>query len=114
MYGNSRTETRSLREMVEAFKETNADGTPNLDKTAREALAEKILLRWAGAEGAVGRDYWGRWSSGWNRSNTQMMKLYLMGNNMINAFYFTWRLMLIWELGDGISKVCQYFSRTGV
>ena len=47
-YGNSRTETRSLREMVEAFKETNADGTPNLDKTAREALAEKILLRWAG------------------------------------------------------------------
>ena len=67
-YGNSRTETRSLREMVEAFKETNADGSPNLDKTAREALAEKILLRWAGAEGAVGRDYWGRWS----RSNTQM------------------------------------------
>ena len=65
-YGNSRTETRSLREMVEAFKETNADGSPNLDKTAREALAEKILLRWAGAEGAVGRDYWGRWS----RSNT--------------------------------------------
>ena len=57
-----------MREMVEAFKETNADGTPNLDKTAREALAVKILLRWAGAEGAVGRDYWGRWS----RSNTQM------------------------------------------
>ena len=48
-----------MREMVEAFKETNADGTPNLDKTAREALAVKILLRWAGAEGAVGRDYWG-------------------------------------------------------
>ena len=67
-YGNSRTETRSLREMVEAFKETNADGSPNLDKTAREALAVKILLRWAGAEGAVGRDYWNHWSSG----NTQM------------------------------------------
>ena len=56
-YSNSRTETRSLREMVEAFKETNTDGTPNLDKTAREALAEKILLRWAGAEGAIGLDY---------------------------------------------------------
>ena len=67
-YSNSRTETRSLREMVEAWTATNADGTPNLDKTAREALATKILLRWAGAEGAVGRDYWGRWS----RSNTQM------------------------------------------
>ena len=39
-----------MREMVEAFKETNADGSPNLDKTAREALAVKILLRWAGAE----------------------------------------------------------------
>ena len=57
-----------MREMVEAFKETNADGSPNLDKTAREALAVKILLRWAGAEGAVGRDYWNHWSSG----NTQM------------------------------------------
>ena len=67
-YSNSRTETRSLREMVAAFTATNTDGSPNLDKTAREALAEKILLRWAGAEGAVGRDYWGRWS----RSNTQM------------------------------------------
>ena len=54
-YSNSRTETRSLREMVEAFKETNADGSSELDKTAREALAVKILLRWAGAEGAVGR-----------------------------------------------------------
>ena len=67
-YSNSRTETRSLREMVEAFKETNADGSSELDKTAREALAVKILLRWAGAEGAVGRDYWNHWS----RSNTQM------------------------------------------
>ena len=56
-YSNSRTETRSLREMVEAFKATNTDGTPNLAKAAREALAEKILLRWAGAESAVGLDY---------------------------------------------------------
>ena len=67
-YSNTRTETRSLREMVEAFKETNTDGSPNLDKTAREALAGKILLRWAGAEGATARDYWNHWSS----SNTQM------------------------------------------
>ena len=56
-YGNNRTETRSLREMVAAFTATNTDGSPNLDKTAREALAEKILLRWAGAEGAIGLDY---------------------------------------------------------
>ena len=56
-YSNSRTETRSLREMVAAFTATNTDGSPNLDKTAREALAEKILLRWAGAEGAIGLDY---------------------------------------------------------
>ena len=42
-YSNSRTETRSLREMVEAFKATNTDGTPNLAKAAREALAEKII-----------------------------------------------------------------------
>ena len=47
-YSNSRTETRSLREMVAAFTATNTDGSPNLDKTAREALAEKILLRWGG------------------------------------------------------------------
>ena len=67
-YSNSRTETRSLREMVEDFVATKTDGTPNLDKAAREALAEKILLRWAGAEGATGRDYWSHWSS----SNTQM------------------------------------------
>ena len=59
-YSNDRTETRSLREMVEAFVEVNTDGAPNLDKTAREALAEKILLRWAGAEGATGYDYWNR------------------------------------------------------
>ena len=59
-YGNNRTETRSLREMVAAFTATNTDGSPNLDKTAREALAEKILLRWAGAEGAIGLDY-GLW-----------------------------------------------------
>ena len=38
-------------------RQTNTDGSPNLDKTAREALAEKILLRWAGAEGAIGLDY---------------------------------------------------------
>ena len=67
-YSNNRTETRSLREMVEDFTATSTDGSPNLDKSAREALAEKILLRWAGAEGAVGRDYWNHWS----RSNTQM------------------------------------------
>ena len=67
-YSNNRTETRSLREMVEAWTATNADGSPALDKAAREALATKILLRWAGAEGAVGRDYWNHWS----RSNTQM------------------------------------------
>ena len=42
-YSNNRTETRSLREMVEAFKATNTDGTPNLAKAAREALAEKII-----------------------------------------------------------------------
>ena len=54
--------------MVAAFTATNTDGSPNLDKAAREALATKILLRWAGAEGAVGRDYWNHWSN----SNTQM------------------------------------------
>ena len=42
-YSNNRTETRSLREMVAAFTATNTDGSPNLDKTAREALAEKII-----------------------------------------------------------------------
>ena len=67
-YSNNRTETRSLREMVAAFTAINADGSPNLDKTAREALAAKILHRWAGAEGAVGSDYWNHWSN----SNTQM------------------------------------------
>ena len=67
-YGNSRTETRSLREMITAWTATNTDGSPALDKAAREALAAKILLRWAGAEGATGRDYWSHWSS----SNTQM------------------------------------------
>ena len=67
-YSNNRTETRSLREMVEDFVATKTDGTPNLDKAAREALAGKILHRWAGAEGAVGSDYWSHWSS----SNTQM------------------------------------------
>ena len=56
-YSNSRTETRSLREMVEDFTAINADGSPNLDKSAREALAVKILHRWAGAEGAIGLDY---------------------------------------------------------
>ena len=57
-----------MREMVEAFKETNADGTPNLEQNRPRGVGGKNLLRWAGAEGAVGRDYWGRWS----RSNTQM------------------------------------------
>ena len=52
-YGNTRTETRSLRELVAAFS-SSAMAT---NKAGREALAEKILLRWAGAEGAVGRDY---------------------------------------------------------
>ena len=56
-YSNSRTETRSLREMVEDFTAINADGSPNLDKSAREALAVKILHRWAGAESAIGLDY---------------------------------------------------------
>ena len=37
--------------MVEAFKETNADGSPNLDKTAREALAVKFF--YAGRERKV-------------------------------------------------------------
>ena len=53
-YGNTRTETRSLRELVAAFS-SSAMAT---NKAGREALADKILLRWAGAEGAVGRDYW--------------------------------------------------------
>ena len=52
-YETTRTEKRSLREMVEAFVETDADGDPVLDKAARTALAEKILLRWAGAEGVA-------------------------------------------------------------
>ena len=50
-YETTRTEKRSLREMVAAFVETDADGAPVLNKAARTALAEKILLRWAGAEG---------------------------------------------------------------
>ena len=57
-YSNNRTETRSLREMITAWTATNTDGSPALDKAAREALAAKILLRWAGAEGAVIGDYW--------------------------------------------------------
>ena len=50
-YETTRTEKRSLREMVAAFVETGADGDPVLGKAARTALAERILLRWAGAEG---------------------------------------------------------------
>ena len=53
-YETTRTEKRSLREMVAAFVETDADGDPVLSKPARTALAEKILLRWAGAEGNRG------------------------------------------------------------
>ena len=52
-YETTRTDKRSLREMVAAFVETDADGDPVLSKPARTALAEKILLRWAGAEGAT-------------------------------------------------------------
>ena len=55
-YSNTRTETRSLRELVAAFSSLAMAA----NKAGREALAEKILLRWAGAEGAVGRDYWRR------------------------------------------------------
>ena len=53
-YGNTRTETRTLEQLVSAF---GASGMSS-DKSGREALAEKILLRWAGAEGAVSSDYW--------------------------------------------------------
>ena len=58
-YGNTRTETRTLEQLVSAF---GASGMSS-DKSGREALAEKILLRWAGAEGAVSRDYGGSSSS---------------------------------------------------
>ena len=54
-YGNTRTETRTLEQLVSAF---GASGMSS-DKSGREALAEKILLRWAGAEGAVNTDYRG-------------------------------------------------------
>ena len=53
-YGNARTETRTLEQLVSAF---GASGMSS-DKSGRKALAEKILLRWAGAEGAVSSDYW--------------------------------------------------------
>ena len=62
-YQTTRTEKRSLREMVAAFVETDADGAPVLSKAARTALAEKILLRWAGAEGVVASNYWSRYST---------------------------------------------------
>ena len=54
-YGNTRVETRSLRELVAAF----SSSAMAANKAGRKALAEKILLRWAGAEGATGYDYWG-------------------------------------------------------
>ena len=53
-YGNSRTETRSLREMVEAFKETNADGTPNLDKNRPRSVGGKDTFTLGGG-GRCGR-----------------------------------------------------------
>ena len=57
-YGEGRTETRTLEELVSAFAAADMVG----DKVGREALVEKILLRWAGAEGAVSRDYWSGYS----------------------------------------------------
>ena len=54
-YGDTRTETRTLEALVAAFASADMAN----DKAGREELAEKILLRWAGAEGAVSRDYWG-------------------------------------------------------
>ena len=56
-YGGGRTEVRSLREMVSSFVATDAEGDPRLDRSARLALAEQILLRWAGAEGVRAQDY---------------------------------------------------------
>ena len=50
-YSNTRAETRSLRQLVAAFKSTTS-------KSSRETLADKILHRWAGAEGATDGDYW--------------------------------------------------------
>ena len=55
-YGEGRTETRTLEELVSAFSVADMVG----DKAGREALVEKILLRWAGAEDATGRHYGGR------------------------------------------------------
>ena len=49
-YGNARTETRNLSALVTAFKDET-------DAAVREDLAEKILHRWAGAEGATAEDY---------------------------------------------------------
>ena len=53
-YSDTRTETRTLEALVAAFASADMAN----DKAGREELAEKILLRWAGAEGAVSRDYW--------------------------------------------------------
>lgn len=51
-YGTGRTETRTLAQLVAAF------GTAT-DDAAKDVLLEKILHRWAGAEGAQIHDYWG-------------------------------------------------------
>ena len=52
--GKERTETRTLGQLVQAF---GAAGT----EAARAELLDKILLRWAGAEGVTHADY------GWRR-----------------------------------------------
>ncbi len=50
-YGDARSETRTLEQLVQAFKDAT-------DTASRDELADKILLRWAGAEGAVAADFW--------------------------------------------------------
>ena len=50
-YGDSRNETRTLGQLVKAFKDES-------DVAVRDTLAESILLRWSGAEGAVASDFW--------------------------------------------------------
>ena len=52
-YGEGRTETRTLEELVSAFAAADMAG----DKAGRTILVDKILLRWAGAESVVAYDY---------------------------------------------------------
>ena len=58
-YSEVRSDSRTLKQMVADFASVDEAGAPVLDKVTLEAMAEKILLRWAGAEGAENGNFGG-------------------------------------------------------